>query len=40
MIKLDLGNIVTIGLMAFVGVWVIDRVLDKVGLGAWNTKNA
>jgi len=31
-IRIDLGNIITISLVAFVGVWLINRGLDKTGL--------
>ena len=34
-VKIDLTNILTISLVAFVGVWVINKGLDKFGLGAW-----
>jgi hypothetical protein len=34
-VKIDLTNVLTISLVAFVGVWVINKVLDKTGLGAW-----
>lgn len=34
-VRIDLANTITIALVAFVGVWVINRGLDKVGMGAW-----
>jgi len=34
-VRIDLANAITITLVAFVGVWVINRGLDKVGMGAW-----
>ncbi len=40
MLKADLMNIVVIGLTAFAGVWLIDRVLNMVGLSQYNTQNA
>jgi hypothetical protein len=33
LIKPSIMNFVSIGLMAFTGVWVINRVLDRAGLG-------
>lgn len=30
-VRIDLANVITISLVAFVGVWVINRTLDKLG---------
>lgn len=30
-VRIDLSNFLAVGIMAFVGVWVINRVLVKVG---------
>lgn len=34
-VRIDLANVVTISLIAFVGVWVINRGLAKVGQTQW-----
>jgi len=34
-IKVDLANFITIGLIAFVSVWVIDHALGYAGLSAY-----
>jgi hypothetical protein len=34
-IRIDLANAITISLVAFVGVWLINRALDKAGMTAW-----
>jgi hypothetical protein len=34
-VRIDLANVITISLVAFVGVWVINRALDKTGMGQW-----
>lgn len=34
-VRIDLANVVTISLVAFAGVFVINRLLDKAGLGQW-----
>lgn len=31
-VRIDVANFVTISLIAFAGVWLIDRALDKFGL--------
>lgn len=31
MVELNLGNFITIGLIAFAGVWLLNRGLSKVG---------
>ncbi len=31
-VRIDLANVVTISLVAFVGVWLINRGLDQAGL--------
>ncbi len=36
----DLSNIITIGLVAFVLVFIINRGLRKLGLGAWTTSGS
>lgn len=36
-IRIDLANAVTISLVAFVGVFVINRALDKANLSTWRT---
>jgi hypothetical protein len=36
----DLGNILMIGLIAFALIWLLDRGLRRVGLGAWTTSGA
>lgn len=33
----DLGNFLMIGVIAFIGVWAIDRGLRAAGMGAWST---
>lgn len=30
-VRIDLANVITISLIAFAGVWVINRALDKLG---------
>jgi hypothetical protein len=39
MLKLDLMNIVIIGLTAYAGLFLIDKVLDMVGLSQYDSKN-
>jgi len=39
-IRLDLGNLITIALVAFAGDWAIDKLLNYAGLGQYNTSNA
>jgi len=34
-VRIDLANIITISLVAFIGVWVINKGLDKAGMAAW-----
>lgn len=34
-VRIDLANVITVSLVAFVGVFVLNRVLDKAGLSAW-----
>lgn len=34
-IRIDVANVVTISLVAFAGVWAINRMLNKAGLGAY-----
>lgn len=34
-VRIDLGNIVTISLVAFAGVWLVNRALDKFGKSDW-----
>jgi len=34
-VRIDLANVVTISLIAFVGVWVINRALAKTGQTQW-----
>lgn len=34
-VRVDLANAITISLVAFVGVFLINRVLDKVGASQW-----
>ncbi len=34
-VRIDLANFVTISLIAFVGVFVINRALDKTGMSQW-----
>lgn len=34
-IRIDLANVITISLVAFLGVWVINRGLTKANLGVW-----
>lgn len=31
-VRIDLANVITISLVAFVGVWLINKGLDKTGL--------
>ncbi len=35
MIRIDLANFITIGLIAFVGVFIINRALRYAGLTTW-----
>jgi hypothetical protein len=34
-VRIDLANIITITLVGFVGVFLINRGLDAAGLGQW-----
>lgn len=34
-VRIDLGNVITISLVAFVGVWVINRAMDKLNLSQY-----
>ncbi len=34
-VRIDLANFITIGLVGFVGVFIINRVLDKVGMAQY-----
>lgn len=34
-VRIDLANVITISLVAFVGVWVINRALAKAGQSQW-----
>lgn len=34
-VRIDIANVLTISLVGFLGVWLINRGLDKAGLGAW-----
>ena len=34
-VRIDLANVITISLVAFVGVFVINKVMDKVGLSQY-----
>jgi len=34
-IRIDLANVVTISLVAFVGIWLINRGLKKAGLSQY-----
>lgn len=34
-VRIDVANFVTISLVAFAGVWLINRGLDKFGLTQW-----
>lgn len=34
-VRIDVANVVTISLVAFVGVWLINRGLNKAGLSQW-----
>lgn len=36
----DIGNVVMIGLIAFAGVWLIDRALRMAGRPQWTTNGA
>jgi|WetSurMetagenome_2_1015567.scaffolds.fasta_scaffold92000_2 hypothetical protein len=36
----DLGNVITIGLVAFVLVFLIDRALRKLGFATWTTSGS
>lgn len=39
LLKLDLMNIVIIGLTAYAGLFLIDQLLNVVGLSQYNSKN-
>ena len=34
-VRIDVANVITIGLVAFVGVWLINRGLRAVGKSQW-----
>ena len=34
-LRIDLANVVTISLVGFLGVWVINRAIVKAGFGQW-----
>lgn len=34
-VRIDLANVLTISLVAFLGVWVINRGLGKFGMTNW-----
>ncbi len=34
-VRIDLANFITISLIAFVGVWIINRGLDKAGFSQY-----
>lgn len=34
-VRIDVANVITIGLVAFVGVWLINRGLRAVGKSHW-----
>lgn len=34
-VRIDLGNVITISLVAFVGVWVVNKLLDKANLSQY-----
>lgn len=34
-VRVDLANVITISLVGFVGVFIINRLLDKAGMTAW-----
>ncbi len=34
-VRIDLANFVTISLVAFVGVWIINKGLEKAGMSAY-----
>lgn len=34
-IRVDLANVLTIALVGFVGVWVINRGLDRFNMAGW-----
>lgn len=34
-VRISLPNMIAIGLMAYVGVWVINKGLTKAGLSQW-----
>lgn len=36
----DLANFLMIGVIAFIGVWAIDRGLRVSGMGAWSTSGS
>ena len=35
-IRIDLANVITIGLVAFVGVWLINRGLRAANMATWS----
>lgn len=35
-VRIDVANVITISLVAFVGVWLINRGLKKAGLDQWS----
>ncbi len=35
-IRIDVANVLTIGLVAFVGVWLINRGLKAANLSTWS----
>lgn len=34
-VRIDLANVITISLVGFVGVFLINRLLDKAGMTQW-----
>jgi hypothetical protein len=34
-VRIDLANVITIGLIGFIGVWVFNRGLTKMGKSQW-----
>lgn len=34
-IRINLTNFITIGLMSYIGVWTINKALEKTGMSAW-----
>ncbi len=34
-VRIDLANFITVSLIAFVGVWIINRGLDKAGFSQY-----